>query len=98
MAIIIEQEKRKINLFVVATTAIVIGIVGAGVYYLFFINPGAIEMTIPGASNLKLLKETTQIKFNPNEVFENAAFKKLQLYIEPLKAEQPGYNSSPFAR
>lgn len=93
MAILIEEEKKKINWFAFLGILIIVGILFAFVYYLFFINPSSIEIIIP--HRLKILEQVDQIKFNPNEIIENSVLRNLSPKIEPLILE-PAFNSNPF--
>lgn len=92
MAILIEEEK-KINWFAFLGILIIVGILFASVYYLFFINPSSIEIIIP--HRLKILEQVDQIKFNPNGIIENSVLKNLSPKIEPFIPE-PAFNSNPF--
>ncbi|MEK7634383.1 MAG: hypothetical protein AAB396_00640 [Patescibacteria group bacterium] len=95
MAILMEEEKRKIDWFILAIIVAIVVILSSAIYYIFFINPSTIEVIIP--SRLKLLQETEQlIKFDPNEVLNNSALKN-----EPqvkIIIPEPALNPNPFLR
>ncbi|MBI5306647.1 hypothetical protein HZB04_03640 [Candidatus Wolfebacteria bacterium] len=94
MAILIEQEKQKINWFNIIIFGSIVLILAITAYYLFFINPASIETVIP--SRLKLLNETNQIKIiNPTEFINSAEFKNLKLQIKPIIPDAAS-NLNPF--
>lgn len=95
MAILMEEEKRKINWFTLAIVFAIVVILGSAIYYIFFISPSTIEIIVP--SRLKLLQETEQLKFDPNEVLNNDALKNLKSQIIPVVPE-PALNTNPFQR
>lgn len=95
MAILMEEEKIKIDWFILAIIIAIIVILGSAIYYIFFINPSTIEVIIP--SRLKLLQETEQLtKFNPDEVLNNSALKN-EPQVKPIIPE-PASNPNPFLR
>ncbi len=93
MAILIEEEKKKINWFALLGILIVVGILFAAVYYLFFINPSSIEIIVP--HSLKNLEQVDQIKFNPAEILDNPVLRNLSPKAAPITPE-PAFNSNPF--
>jgi len=95
MAILMEEEKRKINWFILAVIFAIVVILGSAIYYIFFISPSTIEIIIP--SRLKLLQETEQLKFDPNEVLNNDALKNLKLQVVPIVPES-ALNPNPFLK
>ena len=93
MAILIEEEKKKINWFALLSIIVVAGILFATVYYLFFINPESIEVIVP--HRLKVLEQVEQIKFNPAEILDNPILRNLTQKVAPIIPE-PTFNSNPF--
>lgn len=94
MAIVIEEEKREINWYALIIAAVVIAVIGATVYFLFFIKPELAEVVVP--NRLKELPEIVKIKLNQADVFENSFVKNnLNEYIKPIISEG-AYNSNPF--
>jgi len=94
MAIVIEEEKREINWYALIMAAVIIAIIGATAYFLFFIKPELAEVVVP--SRLKELPEIVKIELNPNDVFENPFVKNnLNNYVEPVISEG-AYNPNPF--
>lgn len=95
MAILMEEEKRKINWFILAIIVAIVVILSSTIYYIFFISPSTIEVIVP--SRLKLLQETEQLKFDPNEVLNNDTLKNLKSQVVPVVPE-PALNNNPFQR
>lgn len=93
MAIVIEQEKRRMNWFVIGVIAVIVLILALAVYYLFFISPIFIEVVLP--LPLKELESISRITLNPAEIFNQSVLKNLQLYVQPIIPE-PALNPNPF--
>lgn len=93
MAIILEEEKKKINWFAIGVILVIFAVSAAAVYYLFIVNPASVEVIVP--VGLKNLKETVQIKFDPQEIFENPVVKNLKSSESSITPE-PTFNPNPF--
>ena len=94
MAIVIEEEKREINWYALIIAAVIVAIISATVYFLFFVKPELAEVVVP--SHLKELPEIVKIKLNQADVFENPFVKNnLNEYVRPVITEG-AYNSNPF--
>lgn len=93
MAIILEEEKKKINWFAIGVILAILAVLATAVYYLFIVNPGSVEVIVP--AGLKNLKETVQIKFDPQEIFDNPIIKNLKPYEISITPE-PTFNPNPF--
>ena len=95
MAILIEEEKRKINWFaLVIVVLIVIAIVGA-TYYLFFAPTPLIEKVVP--SSVQSLQVLSNIKLQPELIINNPKFQVLKTYINPMETGTVG-KDNPFLR
>ncbi|MFA5098778.1 MAG: hypothetical protein WC461_00975 [Candidatus Paceibacterota bacterium] len=95
MAIIVEEEKRRINWFPLILWISLSGIIIALAYYLFFAPTPLIEKVI--SQNTQTLKDLSGIKLNPEEVVNNPKFQILRQYINPVEAGMPG-KSNPFLK
>jgi len=95
MAIIIEEEKRKINLFALAVVALVIITIVGGTYYLFFAPTPLIEKVTP--SSVKSLEALSNIKLQPELIINNPKFQILKTYINQLETGTAGKNN-PFLK
>ncbi|KKR88946.1 MAG: hypothetical protein UU85_C0008G0003 [Candidatus Wolfebacteria bacterium GW2011_GWA2_42_10] len=93
MAILIEEEKRKINWFALIVVLAIVAALTAAVYYFFFTNPPLIEVVVPG--RLKMLEETSRIKLNPAEILDSPALKNLKIQVPELVPES-AFNPNPF--
>lgn len=97
MAIIIEEEKRKFNWFNLALVVLVVVIIGAVIYYLFFSPTPFAEKIAP--AQLQSIQQVSSIKLQPEAVVNNPYFQILKQYVNPteIQANLVG-KSNPFAR
>lgn len=95
MAIIVEEEKKRINWFSLILWASLIGITISMIYYLFFAPTPLIGKVV--SQNTQTLKDLSGIKLNPEEVINNPKFQILRQYINPVEAGSPG-KSNPFLK
>ncbi len=80
MAIVFEKEKKTFNWFAILLTIVIVAIVGAAAYYLFFAPSPKIEAIIP--AELQRAGEVSQIDFtDPSFVVNSQAYKNLRLYV-----------------
>ena len=85
MAIIIEEEKRKINWFAAALILLLVTIIGAAIYYLFFASIPLIErVTSP---RLQSLQELSSIKLEPEAIINDPRFQILKQYVNPIEIQ-----------
>ena len=66
MAILVEQEKKPVNWFNIIVIAVVIAVLFSVVYFIFFSNPGLIDVVVPG--NLSGIKDLSQVQVDPTPV------------------------------
>ncbi len=66
MAIIVEQEKKPVNWFNIIMVVVVVAILFALVYFIFFNQPQFIDVVVPG--NLSSIKEISQVQVDPTPV------------------------------
>ncbi|MBN2197889.1 hypothetical protein JW698_01690 [Candidatus Wolfebacteria bacterium] len=95
MAIIIEQEKRNINWFALSIIVLVITVIIAGTYYLFFADIPFVEKVAP--ARLKSLEELSNIKLQPEMIINNSKFQTLKQYINPIESGEIG-KINPFVK
>jgi|SRR6185437_1752671 len=76
MAIIVEEEKRKSNIGMIVGWVVILGIVGAAVYYVFFAAPELIE--IPATGALSTIAPIAQVSLHPEDVINSAGFTALK--------------------
>ncbi len=93
MAIIIEEEKKAVNWFGIILALVVVGVLFAGGYILFFKKPELIEVVAPG--KFQDLSKISQLSFNPQELLDSPQFKALKQFGVDVTVPQPG-RSNPF--
>ena len=91
MAIVVEEEKRETNWVAILTAAIVIVVLFAGSYFLFFKKPELIEIVVP--KRLEDLSKISKVTFDPQLVIDAPAFKLLKQYDVPTTLPTPGRNN-----
>ena len=97
MAIIIEEEKRKINWFAVGLILSLVIIIGVAIYYLFFAVPPLVEKVAP--PRLQSLQELSSIKLKPETIINDPRFQILKQYVNPIEI-QPDFigKTNPFTK
>jgi hypothetical protein len=95
MAIFIEEEnKGGSKWFGFGVLVIVLVIVGASIYYLFFVQPELINTAVP--LNLQSISDIKQLTdFHPADVLNSPFYTSLKSVIPPPSAPPAG-NASPF--
>jgi hypothetical protein len=76
MAIVIEEEKSKSHLASLLGWLIILGIIVAAVYYVFFAAPELVIITPSG--NLSAIAPIVQNNLQPSDVLQSPAFKLLK--------------------
>lgn len=94
MAVIIDEEKKPVNWFAIGVLAVIVIIIFAGGYYLFFKKPELIETVAP--KELDRLNSLSRVSFDPNSVLDSSAFKALRQYASPPALPAAG-RDNPFA-
>ncbi len=95
MAIIIEEEKKKINWFALAVIILIIATIITATYYLFFAPTPLIERVAP--TRLQSLQELSNIRLQPETIVNNPKFQILKQYVNPIEIGQVG-KSNPFVK
>ena len=95
MAIIIEEEKRKINWFALAVIILIIATIITATYYLFFAPTPLIERVAP--ARLQSLQELSHIRWQPEAIINNPNFQILKQYVNPIEIGPVG-NTDPFVK
>jgi len=74
---------------------VVLGVIGAAIYYLFFSPVPLIEKVIP--QQVQSIKNISLTEFNPETVLNNPTFQILKQYINAVELPQnPTSRSNPF--
>ncbi len=91
MAIVVEEEKKPVNLAAIASTIVVVLVLFIGAYLLFFKKPQLIDIVSPGSAND--LTRISKLNFNPEEVVNNPVFKSLRNFGGAVTNSTPGRNN-----
>lgn len=94
MAIVVEEEKQSKGSFIgVLIWIVILSVLGAIVYYIFFKKPQTIEVLQPvGFKNTEAL---SKINLNTEELVQSPAFQALKSYI-PLPKPINAGRTNPF--
>ncbi len=79
MAIIIEEKTNGNGLVNFISWLVILAIIGAGVYYIFFKQPEFVEFTV--STSFKNIQQLSQISINSDQLTNNEQFKSLKPYI-----------------
>ncbi|MFB6212311.1 MAG: hypothetical protein ABEI53_00625 [Candidatus Magasanikbacteria bacterium] len=94
MAIELEQQnKSSTNWVVVGSVFVIILVLFAGLYFVFFQRPELVDVAVPG--QFKELKKLSGIEFKPKEIFESEKFKNLKQIETDSSLPEPG-RDNPF--
>jgi len=86
MAILVEEETGRKGISGVFIIAIIVILLGAATYYLFFAPTPLIEVVIP--SGLKTVSRISESGLNTPAVFNSPVYKSLRQYVaEPVLGE-----------
>ncbi len=97
MAIIIKEEKRKINWFALGVIILIIATIIVATYYLFFASAPLIERVVP--PHLQSLQELSNIRLQPEAIINNPNFQILKQHINPIEIDTDLIRkSNPFLR
>jgi len=87
MAILVEEEKKSSGVLALLGWLVVIGIIFASVYYVFFVVPPSAVILPTG--NLKNISSVSQLNVNPQDVLGSGEFQSLKQYVAPPVATGP---------
>jgi uncharacterized membrane protein YjjP (DUF1212 family) len=79
MAIIVEEEQKKSNLFGIIGWLVFLAIAGAAVYYVFFAQPELV--TISASGTIGTIAPIAQTSLHPETVVQSSAFQALKSTI-----------------
>ena len=96
MAITIYDEgERKVDIVSIAMWATLLLVVGISVYFIFFKQPGLVEVVSP--ANYKNIDPLANVTLNPEEVVNGKDFQSLKQYV-PLPPPAEVGRVNPFLR
>jgi len=90
MAIVIEEEKRKINWLSIGIIILIISTIIIAAYYLFFTPVPFIEKIAP--ARLQSLQDLSRIKLEPEAIINSSNFQILRQYVNPIEIGPVGKN------
>ena len=79
MAIVVEQEQRGMPFFTIAVGIVILSVVGAATYFLFFAEVPLIEMVAP--VQFQSTGNLSKINVGPAAVLEDPTFQALKSYV-----------------
>ncbi|MBI2623750.1 MAG: hypothetical protein HYW65_04270 [Candidatus Liptonbacteria bacterium] len=80
MAIILEEEQQNsVGIVTVLVWAVIVGVVVAATYYLFFKNPDFASFSTP--ENFRHTEALAKVDLDPERLMRSAAFLELKPYI-----------------
>lgn len=93
MAIIVDPEKKSVNWVTMISVLIIIGVLFAGGYFLFFKKPDLIEIVVP--NSLDEISKISKLTFDPAGVINSPTFKILKRYDSNIQPATAG-RTNPF--
>ncbi len=86
MAIVVEENKNRVNVVRLLGWLGILVILGASVYYVFFAAPEVVVILPP--SNFEYVMPLAQVTLHPEDVLNSAAFQSLKPPSFPLPTPQ----------
>ena len=93
MAILIQQNHKKVNWFAISVTGFAVAFVIFAIYYLFFAPTPGIEIVVP--STLDTASQITSLEVDPSAVLNSRQFRLLRVYTGLPSVGQLG-RANPF--
>jgi hypothetical protein len=93
MAILLEQQKKKLDWFSLGVTSFIVFAIIFGIYFLFFAPTPGIEIVIP--TSLKSADQISAIRVDPSTVLNSREFRSLRSYTGLPSVGQVG-RDNPF--
>jgi hypothetical protein len=95
MAIVVEQERApRLGLVKIVLWLIIIAVIAAAVYYLFFKRPDTIPNLI-APNGFQNTSNLSKINLDPAAVIQNPVFQSLKSHVGDLPTSTPG-RANPF--
>ena len=93
MAIIIQEERNTSGVMSFLAWIVILGIIGGGIYYVFFKKPDLIEVVAPGS--FQSTQEISKINLDAGRVVNDPHFQALRSHVTPRTPATPG-RANPF--
>jgi hypothetical protein len=94
MAIVVEQETKKVNWMTVISVVVFLAVMFFGAYYLFFKQPELIDVVAP--AELERLSALSSVRFDPRDVVDSPVFQGLRDFSGTVTPPRTG-KANPFA-
>ena len=78
MAILMEEQKKPVNVFAIIIVAFIISVIAALVYFLFFAPTPGFEIVVPAP--LRAAREISATEVDPSTVLNGKPFRSLRVY------------------
>lgn len=95
MAIVVEENRPKINFLSLLIWVVLIAVIAFAAYYFFFKEPEVIDVVIPADKNFENIDSLSKIQLDP-EIIRNPDFESLTSYTTPPKEGRAG-RENPFS-
>ncbi len=79
MAIIIEEKTNSSGIITFLIWLVILGVIGASMYYVFFKNPDLVEFS--ASSNFQNIQQLSKISINSDQLINSPQFQALKQYI-----------------
>ncbi len=79
MAIVIEEGKKRTDIFAIGAWLVFLALVAGAVYYIFFAQPELV--VIPETGTLSNIAPITQLSLNPQSIVQGSIFQTLHSTI-----------------
>jgi hypothetical protein len=86
MAIVVEEEKSRINIIRLLGWLAILAIICAAIYYLFFAAPELVIISTP--ASFQNIAPIAQVTLHPEDVLNGAAYQSLRPPAFPLPTPQ----------
>ena len=86
MAIVVEEEKSRVNIVSLLGWLSVIAVIGVAIYYIFFVTPESV--IIPPPAGFQNITPIAQVTLHPEDVLNSPSFVSLQSPSFPLPTPQ----------
>jgi len=91
MAILVEEQQRRTNWITIVSVIVIVSLLFAVAYYVFFKNPGTVDQIV--APNLATVGQLSKVNVNPQEVIDLPSFRILNDFSAPLVIPSAGRNN-----
>jgi hypothetical protein len=83
MAILVEEEKNGMNWIGFLVVLVIVGLIAASVYYLFFAPTPLIEVIAP--PQFQSISQISSFDFNVSPITNSPIYQSLRQYVGPLE-------------